>query len=151
MARSPIHVPPTIILPNLAPLGTEVETLNDLLEHTSNEFDVSLIQEKNIEVVATEVITAGVIGNLNLWVELSPYPSTITTAYWAAIGGGGGAIAPVAPVIIVPTGVTGTVHTLFLPWTVASSYARLVTQMPAGAAPATAYWTIQAIFEGKTP
>lgn len=151
---------PSIILPVLAPLLTETETVADLLEHTSLEFPVEFLQEKEIHLVATEVVAAGVPGNLQCWVELSPYPSVnnlmqpaplpATVAYWAAIGGGGGAIVPTAPLIEVATGVNATVHSIMIPWAIHSAWARLVIQTPAAATPATAFWIVQAIFSGAS-
>jgi len=151
---------PSIILPVLAPLGTETETVADLLEHTSNEFPVEYLQEKEIHIVATEVVVAGMPGALNCWVELSPIPSVNNLmwpaplpalgAYWAAIGGGGGAIAPVAPLVEVAVGVTGTVHSILIPWAIHSAWARLVIQTPVSATPATAFWIVQAIFSGAS-
>jgi len=138
---------PAIILPTVAPLGTETEAIADILEHTSLEFPTEYLQEKTIFIVATEVITVGIPGNLWFWVELSPVPSTTSAAYWAAIGGGGGAIVPTAPVILVGTGVNGTVHTLSLPWAVHSPFARLVAQTPVFVA--TDGWTVQAVITGK--
>ena len=150
----------SIILPTSAPLGTEVEIINDLVEHTSIEFPVEYLQEKEIYIVATEVIDAGVPGNLQCWVELSPIPSInnfmwpaplpAIATYWAAIGGGGGAIAPVAPLVEVATGVTATVHSILIPWAIHSAWARLVIQTPVSATPGTAFWIVQAIFSGAS-
>ena len=140
---------PSIILPRLAPSSAEVETINDLLEHTSIEIDVQYFQEKQIHIVVTEVITAGVPGNLQCWIELSPFPSTVYAGYWAAIGGGGGALDPTAPLVEVATGVTGTVHSILIPWTAHSAWARLIIQTPVSATPLTAFWILQAIFSGK--
>ena len=138
---------PSIILPIIAPLGTESEAILDALEHTSLEFDVTYLQEKNIQIVATEV-GFGAPGPLNAWIELSPVLSTTSTWYWAAIGGGGGLIAPTAPVVIVGTGVAATlIHAFMLPWTIHSVYARLVVQTPIPAAAAA--WAVQAVFVGK--
>ena len=149
-----------IILPTLAPLGTETETINDLVEHTSIEFPVEYLQEKEIHIIATEVVVVGVPGNIQCWVELSPIPSVnnlmwpaplpANAAYWAAIGGGGGAIAPVAPLVEVATGVTATVHSILIPWAIHSAWARLVIQTPVSATPATAFWIVQAIFSGAS-
>jgi hypothetical protein len=149
---------PTIILPHEAPLFTETEIVADLLEHTSIEFPVEFIQEKEIHIVATEVVAAGMPGQLLCWVELSPWPSVnsaywpapypATAAYWAAIGGGGGALPPVAPLVEAPTGVNGAVHGILIPWAIHSDWARLVVQTPVAAAPATAFWVVQAIFSG---
>lgn len=150
---------PGIILPVLAPLGTEAETVNDLVEHTSIEFPVMHLQEKQIHIIATEVIAFGVPGGLTCWVELSPVPSANSLywpaplpalgTYWAAIGGGGGALPPVAPLVEVPTGVTLTVHSMLIPWEDHSAWARLVIQTPVSATPLTAFWFVQAIFSGK--
>jgi hypothetical protein len=152
---------PSIVLPTLAPLGTETETVADLLEHTSLEFPVEYLQEKEIHIIATEVVVAGMPGALNCWVELSPVPSTnnlmwpaplpVSAAYWAAIGGGGGiSLPPTAPLIEAATGVTGTVHSILIPWTIHSAWARLCVQTPVAAAPATAFWLVQAIFSGAS-
>lgn len=140
---------PTIILPTAAPFGTEMETINNLLEHTSIEIPLEFMQEKQIHIAAMEVVGIGVPGNLWCWVELSPVPSTTSTAYWAAIGGGGGVLAPVAPLIEVPTGVNGVIHSIILPWSIYSRYARLVVRTPVAAAPTTAFWSLQSIFAAK--
>ena len=147
---------PWIILPTLVTLGTEVETINDLVEHTSIEFPVEHLQEKMVQIIATEVVVFGVPGNLQCWIELSPIPSAnnlmwpaplpFNPATWGAIGGGGGALAPVAPVIEVATGVTATVHTILIPWAVHSAWARVIIQTPVSATPLTALWLIQAAF-----
>lgn len=150
---------PAIILPVAAPLGPEVETVNDLVEHTSIEFPVMHLQEKQIHIVASEVITAGMPGALNCWVELSPLPSAnsrywppplpIRATYWAAIGGGGGALAPTAALVEAATGVPLTVHSMLIPWVQHSAWARLVIQTPVSATPLTAFWLVQAIFSAK--
>lgn len=142
---------PSIILPQVWEVGTETEIINDLVEHTSIDIPVEQLQEKIIHVFATEVVVAGVPGNLWLWVELSPVPSATSTVYWAAIGGGGGALVPVAPTIEVATGVDGTVHTLTLPWSIHSAYARLVVQTPVAAALPAAFWMVQCLVSAKTP
>ena len=147
---------PWPILPRIIILGTEVETINDLVEHTSIEFPVEYLQEKEVHILATEVIVAGVPGNLNCWIELSPVPSAnnlmwpaplpFNPATWAAIGGGGGALAPVAPVVEVATGVPATVHNILIPWAIHSAWARVVIQTPVSATPLTALWIVQALF-----
>ena len=143
---------PSLILPRIWEVGTELEPIADLLEHTSIEMSpLEALQEKVIHVMAVEVVAAGIPGNLWVWVETSPYPTTTSAAYWSAIGGGGGALAPLNPVIIVPTGVLGTVHTVIIPWTLHSPYARLVAQTPVAATPATDFWRLQAIVSGKGP
>jgi len=165
MPRVNIQIP-SIILPVVWANFTEEETLNDLLEHTSAEliltgtstFTVSgyppfrYLQEKMVNVTATEVGAAA--GALLVWIELSPNNTAETTALgitakWAAIGGGGGALAPTVPHIEAATGVAGTVHNFFLPWTVHSEYARAVAQMPVCALPLANHWTIQMQFSGK--
>ena len=149
-----------VILPTVVVLGTETEIVADLVEHTSIEFPVEYLQEKEIHILATEVVLFGVPGNLQCWVELSPFPSVNNLmwpaplpalgTYWAAIGGGGGAMAPVAPLVEVATGVTTTVHSILIPWAIHSPWARLVVQTPVAAAPATAFWILQAIFCGAS-
>jgi len=151
---------PSWILPRVVVLGTETETVADLVEHTSNEFPVEYLQEKMIHIVATEVVVAGVPGNLQCWVELSPFPTVnnlmnpaplpATAAYWAAIGGGGGAMVPVAPLVEAAIGVTGTVHSILIPWAIHSAWARLVIQTPVSANVATAFWIVQATFCGAS-
>jgi len=149
-----------VILPTVVVLGTETEIVADLVEHTSIEFPVEYLQEKEIHILATEVVLFGVPGNLQCWVELSPFPSVNNLmwpaplpalgTYWAAIGGGGGAMAPVAPLVEVATGVTTTVHSILIPWAIHSAWARLVIQTPVSATPATAFWIVQAIFSGAS-
>jgi hypothetical protein len=151
---------PWVILPTVVILGTETETVADLVEHTSIEFPVEYIQEKEIHILATEVVVFGVPGNLQCWVELSPVPSAnnlmwpaplpAVATYWSAIGGGGGAMAPIAPLVEVATGVMGTVHSILIPWAIHSVWARLVVQTPVAATPATAFWIVQAIFSGAS-
>ena len=214
---------PSIILPTVWSIGTETETVADLLEHTSIEVPVEFLQEKQVHIFATEVgraigvivggpfmvgeaivgvpsgatglvmaqganwieifniagvfavgdVITGVVsgafingglafavpGNLWCWVELSPYPSAnstywawplpTTTAYWAAIGGGGGFLAPTAPLIEVGTGINGVVHSILIPWTQHSAWARLIIQTPVAAALPNALWLVQAIFSAK--
>lgn len=141
---------PSIILPQLWAVGTETEVINDLVEHTSIDIPIEQLQEKLIHIFATEVVVAGVPGNLWLWVELSPVSSLTSTVYWAAIGGGGGALVPVVPTIEVGTGVDGTVHTLTLPWAIHSPYARLVVQTPVAAALPAAFWVVQCLISAKS-
>lgn len=155
--------PPSIIMPLLAvqALGTLIENIDNIAEHTSEEFNIEYLQEKEVHITATEVITAGVPGNLLCWIELSPYPSAnsrqwmsplpTSTAYWAAIGGGGGAIAPTAPHVEVATGINLTIHSIILPWSIHSVWGRLVVQTPVAASLPTAFWAIQAVMEAKTP
>lgn len=140
---------PSIVLPQVWVTGAETEAIADLLTHPSIDIYTEYLQEKCLYIVATEVVVAGVPGNLWCWVELSPVPSTTSTAFWAAIGGGGGVLAPVAPVIEAAGGVNGRVHTLILPWTVHSPYARLVVQTPVAAALPNASWVVQALVAGK--
>jgi len=153
----------SIILPTVWSIGTETETINDLVEHISLEVRTEQLQEKIVHVVATEVVVVGVPGNLEAWIEVSPYPSAnspewpanypTSTAYWAAVGGGGGAMAPVAPLVEAATGVNLTVHTFTLAWQIHQPWARLVMQVPVAKAPApaTAYWVVQAMISAKGP
>lgn len=152
MASPVIQQIPSLILPQVWTLGTETETVADLLEHTSLDIDsAAWIQEFAVAVYARESVSAGVPGNLWVWVERSPYDSATSTAYFAAIGGGGGAITPFSPEIIVATGTNGTVHTAFLPWTTHGEFYRVIVQTPVSATPATAYWDVQLVISGKTP
>jgi len=147
---------PWIILPTTVVLGTEVETINDLAEHTSIEFQVEYLQEKMVNIIATEVVVAGVPGNLNCWIELSPLPSVnslmwpaplpVNPAAFGAIGGGGGFLDPIVPVVEVGTGVNAVIHPILIPWEIHSAWARLVVQTPVSATPLTAYWIVQAAF-----
>lgn len=157
----PIQIP-SIILPVLHPLRTETEDINDILEHISIEFPTSFMQEKQVQVVATEVLlAAGMPGNLWCWIELSPYPTAyssywerplpISAAYWAAINGGGGALAPMVPLIEVATGVNLRTHPFMLPWTINAAWARVVVQTPVSATPAATYWSVQVMVSGQVP
>lgn len=138
---------PSIILPTVWVLGTETETVADILEHTSLEFMSSHLTEKIVHITAIEAVAAGVPGPLWAWIELSPYLTPTTPNYWAAIGGGGGAIVPTVPIIIAGTGVNLAVHSFFIPWTVHSEFARLVIQTPVLVA--TAGWVVQAQIGAK--
>ena len=157
---------PSIILPTVWTIGTETEDIDDLVEHTSIEFPVEHLQEKQVHIIASELAAAplAVPGNLWCWIELSPYPSAnstywplpfiTSTLYWAAIGGGGGAIVPLAPHIEVSglAGAAGTLaHTILLSWSTHSQWARLVLQTPVAAALPAAYWIVQAMISAKTP
>lgn len=147
-----------IILPVVHPLGIETETVNDLVEHVSREFPVDYLQEKTVEIMAVEVVAFGVPGDLNCWVEISPVPSAnnvwwpaplpVSALGWKAIGGGGGALPPVAPTIELALGVNATIHPIIIPWAIHSVWARLVVQTPVSATPLTAFWQVQAVFNG---
>lgn len=141
------------------------EVVDDVAEHTSIEFPIEYMQEKIIYITAIEMPAVGMVGvpgNLLCWVEISPYPSVNTVYYalpliasavlWSAIGGGGGALPPIAPAIEPALGVALTLHTLSLPWAIHSNYARLIIQTPVAPAPGTlvAYWIVSAIYAAKT-
>lgn len=143
--RMPMQTP-VLVLPQIWWAGTEVELINNALEHTSIEVDTRFYEEKIFYVLATEVVVAGVPGPLNCWVEISPYLSTVSAAYWAASGGGGGALPPTAPAVEAGLGVNGTVHTLVLPWNNYANYARVVVQTPVAAA--AAFWAVQVLVAG---
>ena len=124
----PDHIQyPTIILPQVAPLGTEVETIADAAEHVSLAFPVEFLQEKVVYVYATAV---GGPAQLQVWVELAP--SDVAAAY-VALG---------APTALAVTG------NAIIAWTVHSRYARFIAQCPGWVSGA---WVLQAVFEGKTP
>lgn len=146
----PVIQVPSLILPAAWTAGTEHEDIDDLLEHTSQEFYVADIGEKLVNIVAIENIVAGLPGNLWCWIELSPVPTQVSAAYWAAIGGGGGPVPPVAPFIIVGTGVLGASQTMMLPWAIHSAFARVVLQTPVAAGLPGAFWQVQVAFSGKT-
>jgi hypothetical protein len=153
---------PTLVLPTSYSLGTgtlaSTETIADALEHTSSELYIGDIHEKNAQIMATEVVAAGIPGPLNCWVELSPWPSAnntlwpaplpTSTLFWAALGGGGGALAPTAPYVEVGTGVNLTPHGLMIPFNEYSYWMRVVVQTPVVVA--TAYWVVQVIISGNS-
>ncbi len=148
---------PSIILPEVWVIGSEQEAVNDVLAHTSIEFDVSYLHDKTIQIWATEILPfGGVPGPLWAWVELSPVSSTFNPAYWAAIGGGGGiqvggvpVIVPLVPVVEAAAPVHLRVHGIILPFGIHSGFARLVVWVPVAMAPAAAFWSIQAVFSAK--
>ena len=144
---------PVIILPHVAPLGTETEAIADAVTHVSLEVDTAFFQEKRVSLVAIEGVLAGAAGNLLWWVELAVARTTTSPLYWVAIGGGGGALAgsaglPVAttPNVLVGTGVNGARQNDQIFWTAHAQYARVVVQTPVPAA--FAAWGVQALFEG---
>jgi len=145
---------PVILLPTISPLGTETELVADAVTHVSTEpiaddggSIVQHIYEKTAFLFAQEIVVVGIPSALWVWVEESPYPTVISGAFWSAIGGGGGALAPIAPNILAGTGVNGTIHTLPIHWNSYSPYIRLVVQTPVPAAAAA--WAVQLIFAGQ--
>jgi hypothetical protein len=151
MMGIPIVQAASLILPAYWTAGTEHEDIADLVVHVSREFYIADIHEKQVQIVAIENVAAGIPGTLWCWVELSPVPTSVSGAYWAAIGGGGGALAPVVPLTIVGTGVNATTHTEMIAWNIHSPFARIVVQTPIAAALPNAYWQVQVIVSGKTP
>lgn len=147
----PIIQAHSLVLPQFYTLDTDTEAIDDLVVHVSREFYIADIHEKKAHIVVVENVVAGVPGNLWFWIELSPVPSTVSAAYWAAIGGGGGAVIPVAPMILIGTGVDGASQTAFAAWVVHSEYARVIIQTPVAAALPGAFWQVQVIISGKTP
>lgn len=136
---------PSIILPNVWTFGTEQEVLNDLLVHQGGGHDIRYLQEKTIHVIAVEVVTVGAPGNLQVWVELSSNGIT-----WGAIGGGGGVLPAIAPVVEVGIGVNLTIHEILLPWAIHSVYCRVVAQCPVNAGLAGGdMWSVQCWLSGK--
>lgn len=136
---------PTILLPTSAPSGTETEIIADANRHVSLEPSadsaysiVRHLYEKTVFIYAQEIVVAGVPGNLQVAIEISPYPSYVTTSFWTQLG---------AAVNIVGAGVNGQVHTLAVPWNTYSPFIRIVLQTPIPAA--AAYWACQAILTGQ--
>lgn len=145
---TPAQQMPSLVLPAVWIVDTEVENIDDLLEYTSISIDVEELQEKRIHVIATEVVGVGAPGNLWCWIELSPSAAAGT---WGAIGGGGGALVPIAPVIEAGVGVNGTVHNILIPWAIHSMFARVVVQTPVNAGLPDDWWTVQCWISGKGP
>lgn len=149
---------PSLILPTYHPLGTEHEDIDDLICHISQEAYIADVHEKKAHIIAIENVAVGAPGNLWWWVELSPVPSTVSVAYWSAIGGGGGInpvtllpyIVPVVPNIIVGAGVAGTPHTDMIAWNIHSAYCRIVVQTPVNPGLPGDFWQVQVILSGKT-
>lgn len=140
---------PLLVLPQVWVTGAETETVADLVTHVSVDLPTQYLGQKLVHVLAMEIVVAGVPGNLQMWIELSPYASSLSTAYWGAIGGGGGALPPVAPQVLAATGVNLTIHNILIPWVIDSAYARLVIQTPVAGALPGAFWVVQALFNGK--
>lgn len=161
MRNAPGPILPVLNARGLPAEFTDTETIADLVEHTSVEIPVDALIDKTVEIMAVEVVGAGVPGTLNCWIETSPFPTANNTMwpapyptatalpYWGAIGGGGGAFPPVAPILEVGTGVHGATHAIKLNWNVHSRWARLVIQTPVAAALPNAFWVVQAIFTGR--
>jgi len=149
---------PSLVLPQEWVIGDEVEVIGDLVAHASIDCSTMMsMQEKQFHILATEAVGFGTPGNLWVWVEVSPYPSSVTTAYWEAIGGSVGAVTPVpdvprvpvAPNVIVATGTNLTQHRLILPFTLHDEYCRICVRTPVSADLATAQWAVQALFMAK--
>jgi hypothetical protein len=145
---------PSLVLPYPYVNTTSFELVADLLTHDSVDFGTEYLKEKTAIVWATEVVIVpgNAPGPLNCWVELSPFPASVSGAFWSAIGGGGGpsypavpALAPIAPTTEAGVGVNGVVHTIMLRWLNHSPWARIRVQTPiAGAAGST--WAVQVWF-----
>lgn len=140
---------PAIVLPTTASLtagrsGLEVENVNDAVAHYSDPVVVQDLQEKKFQVYAIEWITVASPGNINIWVEIAPYDyfqmllGTTTPGTWTLLG---------AVAVIVATGVTLTAHSIILPWTTHSFYARVGVQAAGASAPD--FWICSASIEGK--
>jgi len=121
-----VYQTPTIVLPQVAPLGTETEIVVDIVEHVSLTFPVDSLQEKIVYVYA--VNAGGAAAPLNVWVELAP--SDVAAAY----------VALAVPTILVVTG------DAVLQWTTHSSFARIVVQCPTWAIGG---WVLQIVFGAK--
>jgi hypothetical protein len=147
---------PSLVLPYPYVNTQSFELIADLLVHDSVDFPVETLEEKTVIIWATEVVlAAGAPGSLWAWVELSPFPNSVTGAFWSAIGDGAGpsyplvpAMVPAAPSITVGLGVNAVVHTPMLRWLNYSPYARIRLQTPvAGAAGSS--WAVQVWFMGR--
>lgn len=160
---------PTLVLPTTYSLGTgtlnSTEPVADILTHVSSELYIADLHEKNVHILATEVVAAGVPGSLWCWVELSPWPSAnhriwasplpTSTLHWAAIGGGGGpsypavpAMFPVAPLVIAGTGINTVIHNEMIPFNEYAYWMRVIVQTPVLVA--TAAWAVQVLVSGSS-
>jgi hypothetical protein len=143
----------SLILPYPHADETRIEIIADIVPHNSVDFSTEHLREKTAIIWAIEEVgAAGAPGPLNCWVELSPFPNSVATAFWAAIGGGGGpswpavpALAPIAPTTEVGIGVNGVVHTIMLRWLNYSPYSRIRVQTPIAGA-AGSVWAVQVWF-----
>lgn len=145
---------PSLVLPYPYTNTSSMEIVADTVPHNSVDIPVEPLGEKTAIIWATEVVALGVPGPLWCWVELSPFPSSVTTAFFAAIGGGGGpsypgvpAMVPVTPTIEVATGTNDVVHTIMLRWLNHSPWARIRVGTPGMVATAT--WAVQVWVMGK--
>lgn len=150
----PTNQIPAVILPTVAPTGYEVENVTDALVHYSNPVPVRTLQEKVIQVYATEFVTAAGPGNISMWLEVAPYDRGTLLTFgtyvpymvmanplnvgWTRLGG---------ITVLVPAVVTMTRHDAILAWTSHSWFARLAVQ--ALAAIPTDFWMVTAIVSGK--
>lgn len=127
---------PTIILPARWTVITATETINNILVHTSADMALQeWLHEKTVFIWAIEVSPGvGVPGNLQFTLQLSPFPSVTSVAYFAAVG---------APTVIVATGIHNTVHTAMINWVAHSPYGRVLAQTPVAATPLTDFWVVQ--------
>ncbi len=148
----------SLVLPFPYATIAAAETVADAVTHVGLEFRARYLQEKTINIMAMEIVAAVAPGPLTVWIELSPYPTlnnleapapnVATGVYWAAIGGGGGALAPTAPLTIVGTGVNATIHTELMAWTMHSEWARVIVQTPIPVAGES--WAVQVYLTGKS-
>lgn len=145
------------VTPGITLASTEAILATDAAEHTSEEVFIPHYGRKTIHVLATEVVPVAGGQPLNIWVELSiyptansnewPAPSPISALYWAAIGGGGGPLAPIAPLIIPALGINLQQHTLVFDFEMHSPFARVIAQTPV--AHATSSWLVQVFMTAK--
>ena len=136
---------PSLVLPaGTWTFGTETELLTDLVVHQGITADVRYLQEKMVHVIATEIVAVGAPGNLLCWIEISSNGVT-----WGAIGGGGGVLPAIVPIVEVGIGVNLTIHEILLPWAIHSVYCRIVAQCPVNAGLPGDFWAVQGWLEGK--
>jgi len=151
---NPIQIP-SLILPFPSVNLTSWQLIADLLVYNSLDIPIENLDEKTAFIWASEISPAGAPGPLWAWPELSPFPTSVSGNFWAAIGGGAGpsypavaALVPVAPLVITGTGVNGVVQTPMLRFLNHAPYARIRMQMPILGA-AGSGWAVQVWFAGK--
>jgi len=159
---------PTMVMPGYNwTVWTAGETLNDNTVHYSRAWRNEPFTEVTVMVKCQEQITAaGIPGNLQLWIELSPFPTptpvrddwpeeAFTSWFtYAPIGGTapilpGAANIPLAPTIVVPVGVHLTYQNVMLNYTTHQTFARLCAWDATGATLTTDRWWLQAFMTAR--
>lgn len=156
---------PSMPLPNYNwTVWTAGESLIDNNVHYSRQWRNDHYTDVTLMIKCQEIVAAGIPGALQLWIELSPFPTTVRADWpldaftsfftWAPIGGGapiapGADNIPLSPTVVVPSAVNANYQNVNISYTTHQSFARLCAWDSAGATVATDYWWLQVFLTAK--